>query len=146
MTLAAQHLAMQHHPQRLPDWMHRLAALIAERLDRPFAWGPNDCASFAADSVFACTGFDALAELRGHRRNARQARTREAAIGGIPAALERAGFAPVLPCLAQRGDIVMLEQGRRPVLAVCNGEDAVAPGKKGLMHAPMSRALKAWRV
>lgn len=137
---------MQHQPHRLQDWMHRLARLVEERLGEPFAWGPNDCASFAADAVHAQTGEDVLAELRGHRHNERQALRRERAIGGLPAAIERAGLQPVPPALAQRGDLVLVAQKPRPVLAVCNGAEAVAPGGRGLVHVPITRALKAWRV
>ena len=34
---------------RLPNWTHRLSALMLARAQVPFAWGSNDCASFAAD-------------------------------------------------------------------------------------------------
>lgn len=137
---------MQHQPHRQRDWMHRLARLVEERLDVPFVWGPNDCAAFAADAVQAQTGADVLRELRGYRLNQRQALRRERDIGGLPAAIERAGLQPVLPTMAQRGDLVLVQQSPRPVLAVCNGADAIAPGRNGLVHVPLSRAMKAWRV
>lgn len=132
--------------RRHADWMHRLAVLAEARQHEPFEWGPNDCAAFAADAVETQTGQDVLAELRGHRSTERQALRRERAIGGIPAAIERAGLMPVAPALAQRGDLVLIEQAPRPVLAVCLGDEAVAPGPSGLQRAPMSRAVRAWRV
>jgi hypothetical protein len=52
----------------------------------------------------------------------------------------------VLPALAQRGDLVQIDQGRHPVLAVCNGDHALAPGPAGLANAEMTRAVAAWRV
>ena len=137
---------MRHQPHRLQDWMHRLARLMEERLGVPFVWGPNDCAAFAADAVQAQTGHDVLQELRGYRLNQRQALRRERDIGGLPVAIERAGLQPVLPTMAQRGDLVLVAQHPRPVLAVCNGAEAVAPGRHGLVHVPLSRAVKAWRV
>jgi hypothetical protein len=138
--------AMQHHPSRLADWMHRLAALVAERIDQPFKWGPNDCASFTADCVQAQTGFDLLAELRSDRKTQREAEHRKRAIGGVAAAIDRAGLQRVPPALAQRGDVVLVRQGRREVLAVCNGDHAIAPGRLRLGHAPMSQAVQAWRL
>ena len=134
---------------RAPGWPQRLAELICARLARPFEWGPNDCAAFGADAAAALTCADPLAELRGHRLNARQAVRRARAIGGVPAAIERAGFKPIAPALAQRGDLVQIcqgAQGRHPVLAVCNGDHALAPGPRGLENAPMARAVAAWRV
>ena len=134
---------------RPPGWPQRLADLIVTRLHEPFAWGTNDCASFAADAVAAVLCRDALAELRGQRANELQALRRARAIGGVPAAIERAGFKPIAPALAQRGDLVQICQGahgRHPVLAVCNGDHALAPGPRGLENAPMARAVAAWRV
>jgi hypothetical protein len=131
---------------RIPHWAAGLSALATARLAAPFAWGTNDCASFAADSILAITGADGLAELRGRRRTERAARQQERAIGGLPAAIERAGFVPMPAALAQRGDLVMLAQGKRRVLAICMGEEALAPGERGLERASMRQAVAAWRV
>lgn len=131
---------------RPAGWPQRLADLIVARLHRPFEWGPNDCASFAADAVAAVLCLDRLAELRGHRLNERQALRREREIGGVPAAIVRAGFMPVETTLAQRGDLVQIWQQGRAVLAVCNGDTALAPGPAGLETAPMTMAIAAWRV
>lgn len=128
------------------QWAHALSALMLERAQQPFAWGLNDCASMAADAVLALRGEDLLAELRGPRRTERAARRQERAIGGIPAALARAGLVETPPTLAQRGDLVWLAQGRQCVLAVCWGELAAAPGPEGLVFEPMERAVRAWRV
>lgn len=132
--------------RRIAGWLGALDALMSERAAMPFAWGPNDCASFGADAVQVQTGEDLLHELRGSRRAARAARRQERAGGGIPAALARAGLQEVPPALAQRGDLVQLAQGDGLVLAVCWGELAAAPGPRGLVHEPMTRAVRAWRV
>lgn len=142
---------MQPAPRirRLRDWPTRLAALVEERRYQPFRWGPNDCAAWAADDVLAVTGQDLLAELRGGRSTALGARRREKAIGGMPAAIERAGLQQVLPTLAQRADLVLLRAQpgqKRGALAVCMGEQACAPGRDGLVWVPMREALRAWRV
>ena len=138
--------------RRLPDWPARLGALAAQRLAQPFAWGPNDCAAWVADAVATMHGHDTLAELRGARRSWRQARRQLQRIGGYPAAMARAGLQPVAPALAGRGDVVLMEdtgdgaQGWPGVLAVCIGDEALAPGTAGLDAMPMTRALMAWRA
>jgi hypothetical protein len=135
--------------ERLPDWPARLAALVQQRQGEPFAWGPNDCASFAADAALALLGHDVLAELRAPRRNQREAARAIRAGGGLPAALERAGLRRVAPELAQRGDLLLLPQGRQRVLVVNLGDSLAAPGTQGLHHAGLHYALQAvaaWRV
>lgn len=131
---------------RVADWTRRLGALMLDRQAVPFAWGVNDCASFAADAVQAVRGEDLLAELRGPRRTVHAALRQSIAIGGIPAAIERAGLVEVAPALAQRGDLLWLAQGGEHVLAVCWGELAAAPGPAGLAFEPVARAVRAWRV
>lgn len=130
---------------RLPDWPARLGAVVQQRLRQPLAWGGNDCVSFPSDCVLAMTGVDVLAALRLPRSTARQAQQQWRAVGRT-LALQRAGLQRVDPRLAQRGDLVLLRQQPRRVLAVCLGEDAVSPGPQGLQHAAMSRAVMAWRV
>lgn len=134
---------------RLRDWSDRLAQHIIRRWEEPFAWGSNDCAAFLADAAQAMTGQDVLHELRGARSTALGAARVARRIGGVAAALERAGLVPVQPLLAQRGDAVLLhpQPGQRHgVWAVCCGEKACAPGRWGVAWAPMSMARQAWRL
>jgi len=128
-------------------WLQRLIALL-ETFDRmPFIWGLHDCGSAAADAVLAMTGQDLLRELRGPHRTALQAARHLRRIGGVPAALARAGLPVIAPAQAQRGDLLWLRQGRKQhVLAICTGDVAVAPGSLGLARAPISQAVSAWRV
>lgn len=148
-------------PPRRPGWPARLHDLVAERLARPFAWGSNDCATFAADVALALHGQDTLASLRNAARPRANARwgTRQARRAGGPAVLEQCGLVPVAPALARVGDIVLVQQPRpalpaagdrrrapRPALALCNGEVALAVGPQGLEMVPMTQALAAWRV
>lgn len=140
-------------PSRLPDWPARLAALVVARLAVPFAWGANDCAAWVADAVRAQRGADVLAELRCPRSTWRQAQRQIKRLGGLPAVLQRAGLQPVPPALAQRGDVLLLRPGASangqpgaPVLAICNGAQALAPGPEGLAQCPMGEVECAWRV
>ena len=136
---------------RLPDWAHRLDALVQQRLNLPFAWGPNDCAVWGADAYLALTGVDALAELRNApRRSAASALRALRKGGGMPGFMQRGGVPPLagLP-YARCGDLVLIEQGegqRWPVLAVCVGEVALAPGALGLEPLDMRLAAQGWQV
>lgn len=131
---------------RIPQWPAALATLIEARAHVPFAWGPNDCASFVADAVLAMTDADLLNELRGTRRTIRAARQQIKRIGGVSAVIERAGLRPVPVALAQRGDVLLIEQGDWPVLAVCNGAEALGTGIEGLAVSTMDKVVAAWRV
>jgi hypothetical protein len=143
--------------QRLPDWQTRFAALVAARRAVPFAWGSNDCAAFAADAVAALTGQDvAPAELRGEVLGA-LADSADAAIDARAIRLlRRNGGLAVLasavlgeqraPVFATVGDIVLLDNAGREILAVCNGATAFAPGPRGLAVTDMSGAIGCWKV
>jgi len=132
---------------RLPDWTLRLDALVRARLLLPFEWGGNDCFSWVADCAQAMTGTDVLAVLRGPRRTWQGAYKQHARYpGGLPSAMMRAGLQRVDPRLARRGDAVLIELPPFGLLAVCNGEVALAPGPQGLATVPMERALCGWRV
>lgn len=132
---------------RLPDWPHRYDAAVRARLAQPFAWGENDCIAFPADVVQALHGRDTLAEFRTQRRCWKQALAQLKAGGGLHAGLQRAGLKPIAPASAQVGDLVLLRMGpRRRVLAVCNGIEALSPGRRGLVSTPMHAAVEAWRT
>ena len=132
---------------RLPDWPMRLDALVFGRLMTPFAWGNNDCALFAADCVLAMTGVDLAAGLRslGARAAMRLLQRHGGMVQLIPEALRP------LPRVADatEGDIALLPADRRGrmALAVCTrGDRVLAPGRAGLMIAPRTGAVRAWRV
>lgn len=136
--------------RRLQRWEDRLEYFLDCRVYRPFRWGTNDCAAFAADAVQAMTGRDVLAELRVPRTTALEAMRAARRIGGVPAALERAGLEPIDPRDAHMGDLVMVRdpatQDADPVLAVVTGNAAVCPGPRGAVVAPLSWGVAAWRV
>ena len=131
---------------RCPDWQTRFAACLAQRWARPFAWGQQDCALFAADGVQACTGVDPAADLRGQYDSALTAmRVLEAHGGLVGLAGARLG-APIHPALAQPGDIGLVINDDRECLAVCSGPMWLAPGASGLVPMPAASAFRAWRL
>jgi hypothetical protein len=136
---------------RLPDWTQRLSSLVVERLHVPFAWGPNDCVTFAADAVLAMTGHDPIEAWRAQWSTARQAFRTLQPLGGLAGAVRTAGLQEVGPRLARRGDVVLLrppgrEHSMRGALGICLGERIAAPGPRGLVMASLAEGVTAWRV
>lgn len=130
---------------RLPDWQLRLAAFYKERASMPFEWGRNDCCMFAADAVAAMTGWDFAAEVEGYT-TALQAERVLKARGGLRAVASDALGDPIPPLMATVGDVVLMENEGRELLAICNGTNAIGPGAEGVAVLDMAAALAAWRV
>lgn len=130
---------------RFPDWHRRLIQLIESRKATPFAWGRIDCCLWAADAALAMTGIDHAHDLRGTYTTARGARSALRFIGGLDGAGARAG-PPIGPLFAATGDIGIVHDGERDVLAVCIGECWMVAIKTGLGTLPLAAARRAWRV
>lgn len=131
---------------RYHDWQIRFAAFVATRQAMPFAWGSNDCCTFAADCVLAITGADvATSEQRSQKTALEAARLLEE-LGGVEGAAGAAMGIPISPMMAQVGDVVLVDADGRDMLAVCNGSTCMAPGPDGLVHIGMASARKCWRV
>lgn len=135
--------AMQMH--RLPGWPELLAAYIDQRSAMPFAWGSNDCCTFAADGVQAITGLDPMADLRGYG-GALQAQ-RILRNGGLMALVsDRLGW-QLPPQFAHRGDVVLVPMsGDQQFLGLCMGSSFAAPGPDHMVIGPMSTALACWPI
>ena len=132
--------------KRTQDWQIRFEAFIAERRARPFAWGSNDCAIFAADAVMAITGCDpAPAGLRAHRteKQALRALQRHGGLIGIATA---ALGQPTPASQAAAVDVVLSKSGKRDMLSICNGSTVFAPSAAGLVSLALDRDSVCWRV
>lgn len=130
---------------RVRDWQARFASFVADRRAAPFAWGTNDCCLFAADAVLAMTGEDPAAALRGYATASEAARIVDAHEGLHRIASDALGPA-VAPVMAAIGDVVLVVNEGRELLAVCNGGTAIAPGEQGLVVLGMNAAQAAWKV
>lgn len=132
-----------HKHRRLPDWPARLDEHVRAHRAAPFRWGVHDCVGFAARTVAALTGQPVQApQWRGQRDAMRLLRR----VGGVQGAAASVLGDMRPAATARRGDVVLVEQGGRPLLAVCLGHVWTAPGPDGLVYGPMSAALGAWRV
>ena len=146
---------MGHGLVRAEGWEARLREAVEAAREKPFEWGTNDCALFAADCVRAMTGTDLAAAFRGKYTTASGARRALMRFGegSLEATVMAVLGEPIVPTLARRGDVVLFQSfppGAPPdgieALAVCLGEVAASPGPQGLTYVPMSEWLKAWRV
>lgn len=126
------------------DWPQRLARFVEQRRNVPFAWGQQDCCTFAADAVMALTGSDPMSDLR--HINTAAAATKLLKRHPLPDLVaERLG--PITSALlAQRGDVVLIEQEGRHLLGICLGNQWAAPGEHGLVFGPMDTAHGAWPI
>lgn len=131
---------------RVRDWPERLDALITARQNWPFVWGTNDCCTFAADAVQALTGRDVMGHLRHQYATALDAHHLTRELGGLTAAVTALIGDPVDPIFATVGDVLLVDNRGREVLAICNGATAVAPGKTSLQTIADPHVLAAWRV
>lgn len=134
---------------RLPDWPLRLEAFVAARQFQAFVWGRQDCALFAADAVQALTGVDVAPPLLRCHCHARAALRSMRAHGGLQAIAQAALGTPIPPVLAGVGDVLLTRPSSsayQPMLAVCNGATALAPGPYGLVSIGLGQVSHAWRV
>lgn len=130
-------------PRRLADWPARLDSYVHALRQSPFRWGALDCVTFAAGAVQAITGQCPAHPQWVSERSAARALRRA---GGLHAAVS--ALLPELPAptLAQRGDVLLVRQPGRDLLAVCLGDTWAAPGRNGLHFGPICAAVTGWKV
>lgn len=111
----------------------------------PFAWGANDCCTFAAAAVEAITGANPMTSIEGYDSAFAAARLVNEA-GGLEKLATSVLGEPVSPRMAAVGDVVLLLNEGRELLGVCNGTSAIAPGRLHMTALSMDAALMAWRI
>jgi hypothetical protein len=132
---------------RPANWPTLLAEYLEARRLMPFAWGTNDCCSFAADWVAIATGRTGLLDpWAGYSTAAEALRHLEAAGGVVAMWSGLMPAAPIAPMLARRGDLVVVEIEGRQSIAVCAGETCAGPAANGLAWASLKEGVCAWRV
>ncbi len=133
-------------PPRLRDWPERYDVLVRQRADWPFVWGVNDCCTFAADAIVAVTGVDVMGTLRQRYQTAFEALGLTQELGGLQAATTALLGEPCDPVRVTVGDVLLVRNEGREVLAVCNGASALCPGPRGLAVLAAPEIIAAWRV
>lgn len=127
-----------------------LIDFIEGRRERPFSWGENDCATFAADWIRQQTGIDPVAQYRGKYKTA----------AGAARAMKRYGTGELvstwiglvgepLPSvrLAMRGDVVAKDMGETgDAIGIVIDHRAAFVAPDGLRFEPVESCRLAWRV
>lgn len=137
-------------------------SFLRERAKMPFAWGSNDCATFAADAILANTGTDVAEDFRGKYTTQLGAlRTIQQVTGGTTVADAAAYCAAkhgliehTHPLMAKRGDLVVIENDGNLIAAVVhlNGYHAVSVSETGLVRLPIAdhngkpNVVRAWSI
>jgi len=130
---------------RKNDWQLRFAEFVQARARMPFAWGSNDCCLFTVDAVQAMTGIDHAATLRGYTTPLAAERIlRER--GGVRQLAINSWGDPVPPTMAGIGDVVLMVNEGRELLAICNGTCAIGAGPDGIAVMGMDAAVAAWKI
>ena len=119
-----------------------LAAYIAGRETVPFAWGSNDCVTFAAGAVRALTGNDPLADIPAWKSE-RAALIGLKRRGGLAAAVSHV-LTEIPAGHAHRGDIGLAMGPDGPFLMVIEGVTLVGPGHDGLFRNRRDALIKSW--
>ena len=126
-------------------WRKSLDAFITSRLNEPFKWGTNDCVMFAADAIIAMGGEDHAKQVRGTYSTAIEAERMLKDMGGLLRLASSAGTERP-PLMSVSGDVGLVSDGDRQLLAVCIGTAWIAPGATGLSVIPFESAVAAWSV
>jgi hypothetical protein len=135
---------------------------LLDRAKTPFAWGNNDCATFAADAVESITGVDIADDFRGKYTTQLGAlRTINKVTDGSTVADAAAHCATkhgllehTHTLLAKRGDLVVIDNAGTLIAGVIhlNGKDVVSVSEDGLVRLPVcdptgkSNLVRAWSL
>lgn len=141
--------------QRKHTWVEDLYEFVRSRKDTPYAWGTNDCCSFACDAIVTMTGTDVYEEFRGGYTTEAEAGALLMQVVGstdkvkaIEYITTKFGMQEITVPFAQRGDVVLLNVDGGFALGIVHldGISAAAVAAEGLHRVPLTFATRAWRV
>jgi hypothetical protein len=130
---------------------------LIDRKTKPFEWGVNDCALFAADGVLAFTGIDLAADFRGKYSDEAGAMGAIKSITGGSTVADAAAYCAARhglaewthPLMAKRGDLVVISNtggGAIAGLVHLNGSEVVSVGESGMTHFPIKSVVRSWHI
>jgi hypothetical protein len=128
---------------RLSDWETRLSDYISEKRHEPFAYGKNDCCTFALGAAQAITGVDPMPEFRGKYDTliGSVRALKEIGAGDLESTMDTK-FPEIGIGFAQRGDLAFFDGS----VGVVMGSFAWFVSDNGLERVPRSMWDKAWSV
>ena len=126
---------------------YMLAQYLHEHNLRAFDWARWNCCHFASEWVRRAEGWSPMSGLP-QMKSQTTAHRLLGQLGGLREAwTKQLGREPILPTLAQSGDIVLVEAYGTEAVGICAGRTAaVLTLEHGLAHVSMSEAKAAWRL
>jgi hypothetical protein len=122
----------------------------------PFAWGTNDCCLFPANAIHSFTGHDLASDFRDKYSNEEEAFALIQSLTGGTTVEDAAAWCAhkaglverPAPLFAQRGDLVVIENGGSVIAGVVhlNGRHVISVGHGGLMRLSLRSVTRAWKV
>jgi hypothetical protein len=127
-----------------------LAEYTTSAARKQFTWGSFDCCTFAADWILLCKGVDVYSEYRGKYSTPLGAYRLFNAKGGLRQAMSDAlkahGFELIDANFARRGDVALVQQGRKIFAGVVVSGGVAVAGSRGVKIVQRSVILNTWRV
>jgi hypothetical protein len=142
---------------RTQDWDTReLDAFLREQEKAPFQWGVNDCCLMAANAIQAFTGTDIADDFRGKYTTELEAFRLIKTVTGGTSVEDAAAYCAQKhaltewhsPKLAQRGDLVVIQDGEQVIAGIVHlsGRHVISIGVNGLKRLPLNAVKRAWKV
>lgn len=146
-------MSVGNNGHRPSDWPTSLSRAIERRGETPFRWGRHDCVLAACNVVRDVFGVDPAARIRGYKTR-RQAEALKRRWGGgedleraLSALFSAQGISRIHYAFAAGGDLVLVETGKGPALAVLAGDGVpFAAGRVGWAKLERTEVRAAWRV
>ena len=142
--------------ERQVNWHNALSDYILGCSSRPFSYADGfDCGTFVIGAIESLTGVDVAPELKGKYTNRKQAFAAirklcgAATMEAIASYLANKHGIPEVPVyFAQRGDPVVLKQGKTSTLGIVDMVPGfiLTPYKDGLLRLPIDHATKAYHI
>jgi hypothetical protein len=144
--------------KRTTHWATReFHHFLRQRENASFSWGKNDCCTFAADAIKAFTGTDIAADFRGKYNDQPTALAaihnitggRTVADAAVWAAKKHGLEERTHPLMAQRGDLVLIQNGDGNLIAGIvhlNGRHVVSVGEDGMKRFSIRAVKRAWKI
>jgi hypothetical protein len=129
------------------DWVSRLHDAVEAARLRPFDYGTENCALFAAQVVDAIVEDSHIEEEIRARVNSVESAARFLnAEGGLEDAVTTRLGQPVAWPRAMRGDVCLMPTQDGPALGVCMGGEVAMMSTAGISYLRIDQALKVWGV
>jgi len=125
-----------------------LALFLKNNNNNRFEWGKWDCCLFAADCVKALTGEDYAAVFRNRYSSAIGAKRvlLNEGYSSLKTALIAVLGTEIPAKMAQRGDVVLIEQNGEFAAGIIWAGQVLCTGSNSLQRLSLSSVICAWRI